>query len=94
MAGDKVIIYHAGEKTLTGLAEVAGQGREDPSEPKSYLREFKFLKKFAFPLVTLENIKAEKQFSDGALVRQGRLSVMPVPDKIIKWLKEEKQLDL
>ncbi|MGH2387100.1 MAG: EVE domain-containing protein [Chloroflexota bacterium] len=36
--------------------------------------------------VTLQEIKATHQFDDWALVRQGRLSTMSVPDSFAEWL--------
>jgi predicted RNA-binding protein with PUA-like domain len=67
--GDRVFVYHTGnEKQIVGTAEVVGEG----DEPQLRARE---------PLqrpVTLAEIKARKEFADFALVRIGRLSVMPV----------------
>ena len=69
-AGDDVFVYHTGdEKAVIGLAMVAAPG--DPPKLKS---------KHRLPRpVTLKEIKADKAFADWALVRIGRLSVMPVP---------------
>lgn len=69
-AGDDVLVYHtADEKAVVGRATVAATG--DPPQLKAGPR-------LARP-VTLKEIKADKAFADWALVRIGRLSVMPVP---------------
>ena len=42
--GDKVLIYHSqGEAAIVGLAEVVGNSRPDPKEPRSWLVDFKYL---------------------------------------------------
>jgi predicted RNA-binding protein with PUA-like domain len=67
--GDRVFVYHTGnEKQIVGVAEVTGEG-EEPELKASY-----WLKR----PVTLAEVKARKEFADFALVRIGRLSVMPV----------------
>lgn len=88
--GDLVLIYHSqGEKTITGLAEVVGNSRPDAKDDRSWLVDFKFVKKFAEPLVTLADIKNSGLFGDFALVKQGRLSTMPAPEKFIHWLQKK-----
>lgn len=87
--GDKVLIYHSGSGTITGLAFVLGNGRPDLKDEKSWLVDFKFEKKFSQPFVTLQEIKQSNLFEDFALVRQGRLSVMLVPEKFLIWLKKK-----
>ncbi len=87
---DRVLIYHSGsDKNIQGLAQVSKIIGIDPKNPKSYLVEIKFLKKFSEPLISLQQIKQEKQFSDIALVKQSRLSVMPLPEKFIAWLDKK-----
>jgi predicted RNA-binding protein with PUA-like domain len=39
------------------------------------------------PPVTLAEVKQAKTFDDWALVRQGRLSTMLVPEKFLSWLR-------
>lgn len=86
--GDRVLIYHSqGESAIVGLAEVLDEGRADPKEPRSWLHDFKFIKKFKEPYVTLQEIKATGKFPDFRLVRQSRLSTMDCPDEFITWLK-------
>ena len=88
--GDKVLIYHSqGETSFRGLAEVVGSGRPDPKEPRSWLVDFRFLRKFKEPYITLKDVKGTGEFNDWALVRQSRLSTMEVPEKFVKWLKLE-----
>lgn len=88
--GDRVLIYHSqGEGAIRGLGEVIGNSRPDPKDPKSWLVDFKFIKKFKEPFVTLQKVKATGKFMDFRLVRQGRLSVMDVPHEFIEWIKKE-----
>ena len=88
--GDKVLIYHSqSEGSIRGLAEVIGNSRPDSKDDKSWLVDFKFLRMFAEPYVTLKDVKASGQFNDFALVRQGRLSTMEVPEKFVTWLKKK-----
>ena len=39
--------------------------------------------------MTLAAIKQSHEFDDWALVRQGRLSTMAVPDEFIEWLRKK-----
>jgi predicted RNA-binding protein with PUA-like domain len=72
--GDDVVVYHTGDvKAAVGIAEVT---REDPT---SGLIEIAARRKLSAP-VTLATLKADKLFADSPLVRQGRLSVVPLTD--------------
>jgi predicted RNA-binding protein with PUA-like domain len=74
-SGDRLVIYETGEhKTAVGTATVASV---DNSEPKNPVVEIKAGKAIAKPL-SLAQIKANKLFTDSPLVRQGRLSVVPL----------------
>ena len=82
-AGDRVVIYHTGnEKAVVGLAEVVREAYPDPTdkEKKNWVAvDFKAV----MPIeksVTLADIKAEPRLKDLKLIRQSRLSVMPVSD--------------
>ena len=87
--GDKVLIYHSqGETTIRGLGEVLGNGRPDLKDDRSWLVDFKFIRQFKEPYVSLKEIKSSGLFGDFILVRQGRLSTMEVPEKFIIWLKK------
>lgn len=90
--GDQVFIYHSGkDPAIVGLAEVTQEAKPDPKNPKSWVPVVKFVKKFD-QIVSLEEIKTSHLFDDWALVRQGRLSVMPVPAKFITWFAKKVEL--
>ena len=77
---DLTFIYHTGdEKSVVGIAEIASNPYPDPKagDPKIVVVDLKPREALAFP-VPLAAIKARKEFADFALVRIGRLSVMPV----------------
>lgn len=91
--GDKVLMYHSGANPgVVGLAEVSAEAVPDPKDPKSVIPKFKFIRKFAV-IVSLSEIKESHKFDDWALVRQGRLSTMEVPEIFITYL-QDKGLDL
>jgi len=90
--GDEVLIYHSqGEAAIVGLAQVVSEPRIDPNDPKSWVVDITYVRRLSQP-VTLREIKESHLFDDWALVRQGRLSTMSVPDKVASWLKEKKAL--
>jgi predicted RNA-binding protein with PUA-like domain len=81
--GDRLVIYHTGdEKSAVGTASVASV---DASDAKTPLVKIKVGKPIAKP-VTLAEIKAHKLFADSPLVRQGRLSVVPLTDAQYKFV--------
>ena len=87
--GDRVLIYHSGgASAIVGVARVVSEGRTDPKNAKSAVADFEFVKRIS-PPVTLAEIKQSKLFDDWALVRQGRLSTMAVPDQFVEWLKKK-----
>jgi predicted RNA-binding protein with PUA-like domain len=76
--GDKVLYYHSGsEKSVVGVAEVERESFPDPIDEKWIAVEIKPVEKFSKP-VTLNEIKAEKSLENIALIKQSRLSVMPL----------------
>jgi predicted RNA-binding protein with PUA-like domain len=78
--GDEVFFYHSvEEKSVVGLAKVTKTAFPDPTtqEPAWVAVELAPLAPLAKP-VTLAQIKAEPRLQDIGLVRQGRLSVMPL----------------
>ncbi len=82
-AGDRVFFYHSvNEKQIMGVLEVVREHYPDPSDPKGRfgMVDFKALAPVAHQ-VTLAEIKAEPRLAEIALVRQSRLSVMPVRDE-------------
>lgn len=77
-AGDKVFYYHTGaEKSVVGIAEVSREEFPDPTDEKWIAVEIKPLEKLTNP-VSLEQIKAEKSLENMALIKQSRLSVLPL----------------
>ena len=88
--GDSVLFYHSGkEKSVVGIAEVAKTAYPDPTaDDDSWIAvDIKPLKRFAKP-VSLADIRANAKLRDLLLVRQSRLSVVPVSkedfDEIVK----------
>jgi predicted RNA-binding protein with PUA-like domain len=78
--GDLALIYHTGdERQAVGLAEITSAPYADPKlgDPKLVVVDLKPLRRLPQP-VTLAAVKADPAFADFALVRQGRLSVVPV----------------
>jgi len=78
--GDRVLFYHSGEqKAVVGIAQVAKAAYPDPSaeEPQWVAVDIKPSKPLRAP-VPLTTIKAEPKLANMLLVRQSRLSVMPV----------------
>lgn len=76
--GDNVLFYHSvSEKSVVGLAEVSKENFPDPTDERWIAVEIKPFEEFAKP-VTLEQIKAEKSLENIALIRQSRLSVIPL----------------
>lgn len=77
--GDRALIYHTGdEKSVVGIADVVSEPYPDPKakDPKLTVVDLKAVKPLPRP-VPLARIKADRAFADLALVRMGRLSVMP-----------------
>jgi len=86
--GDLVLFYHSGKaKELVGLAEVAKAAYPDPTAEEGDWSAFdiRAVKTLKRP-VTLKEIKADKQLQNMHLVRNSRLSVMPVHAKEFKHL--------
>lgn len=81
--GEQLIIYHTGdEKSAVGTATVLSVDTSDPRNPQV---KIKIGKPLAKP-VTLAEVKANKLFADSPLVRQGRLSVVPLTDAQHKFI--------
>jgi predicted RNA-binding protein with PUA-like domain len=84
--GDRLVIYETGDhKSAVGTATVVSV---DTSDPKTPLVKIKAGKRLAKP-VTLAEVKAHKLFADSPLVRQGRLSVVPLSKEQNKFLTGE-----
>ena len=74
-SGEQLVIYHTGdEKSAVGTATVETVDVTDPKNPRVKIKVGKAIAKPH----TLAEIKANKIFADSALVRQGRLSVVPL----------------
>src|ERR1700691_5616286 len=81
--GEKLVIYHTGdEKSAVGTATVVWVNTSDAKNPQVKIKVGKPLAK----PVTLAEIKAHKLFADSPLVRQGRLSVVPLSKEQYKFL--------
>lgn len=78
--GDLVLFYHSNEgKEVVGIAKVVNEFYQDPTteDPKWVVVDLAPVETFKRP-VTLEEIKKDDFLQNIALVRQGRLSVMPL----------------
>jgi len=81
--GDQLVIYHTGdEKSAVGTATVESVDATDPKVPKVRIKAGKPIAK----PVTLAEIKANKLFSESPLLRQGRLSVVPMTSQQYEWI--------
>jgi len=79
--GDHGFFYHSvNEKRIVGIVEVIREYYPDHTDPKERfgMVDVKAVRPFTTP-VTLEDIKAEPRLADLPLIRQSRLSVMPIP---------------
>lgn len=94
--GDDLLIYHTGdEKRIAGLARCVRGAYADPVHPGETTAdgEMKWALIDLEPVraagegATLRAIKADPRFAEFALVRQPRLSVMPVPATLAKALR-------
>ena len=83
--GDRLVIYHTGdEKSAVGTASVISVNTSDTKNPQVKIKVGGSLKS-----VTLAEMKAHKLFADSPLVRQGRLSVVPLTAAQFKLLTGE-----
>lgn len=81
--GAKLVIYETGDrKSAVGTATVVSVDASNPKNPEVKIKTGKPLPK----PITLAQIKANKLFSDSPLVRQGRLSVVPLTADQYKFL--------
>jgi predicted RNA-binding protein with PUA-like domain len=88
--GDVAFVYHTGdERAIIGIAEIASEPYADPKQDDEKLAVVEIKPKSRLPRpVTLNEIKADKTFEGWELLRIGRLSVVPVPEKM--WKRIEK----
>ncbi len=88
--GDYVLYYHSNEgKEVVGVARVTREAYQDPTteDERWVVVDLKPVKALPEP-VTLAAIKSDAKLSEIALVKQSRLSVMPIDkrsfDRIVK----------
>lgn len=84
--GERLVIYETGDrKSAVGTASVVSVSADDPKNPQVKIKVGKALAK----LVTLAEVKASSVFADSPLVKQGRLSVVPLNTAQYKFLTGE-----
>jgi predicted RNA-binding protein with PUA-like domain len=90
---DAALFYHSNEgKEIVGVAEVTREAYPDPTtkDPRWVVVDLDPIVQLARP-VALDEIKADPDFEGIPLIRQSRLSVMPVEkrhfDRILKLAK-------
>jgi len=84
--GDRLVIYETGDhKSAVGTAAVLSVDTADPKKPQVKIKSGDALAK----PVTLGEVKSNKLFADSPLVRQGRLSVVPLSATQYKFLTGE-----
>ena len=84
--GDLCFFYHSNiGKEIVGIVEVIKTAFVDPTdkEKRFVAVKVKYKSKLKTP-VSLENIKKNKDLKDIALIKQSRLSVMPIDTKCWK----------
>ena len=80
--GDLVLYYHSNEgKAVVGIAKVTNEFSQDPTtdDERWVVVDLKPVRALKKP-VTLGDIKVDERLRDMALIRQSRLSVMPVEE--------------
>ena len=88
--GDLCFFYHSNiGKEIVGIVKVVGEAFVDKTDPKKRFVavQVRFVKKLQKP-VTLENIKKNKAISHLPLIKQSRLSVMPIDSKSWKIINK------
>ena len=81
--GDRLVIYETGDvKSAVGAASVVSVQATDEKEPRVKIKAAKALPR----PVPLAEIKATKLFADSPLVRQGRLSVVPLSEEQYRYM--------
>ena len=86
--GDRCFFYHSvNAKEIVGIVEVVKEYYPDHTDKSGRfgMVDVKAIEPLKTP-VTLAQIKADERFANLALVRQSRLSVLPVDDKSWKLL--------
>ncbi len=79
--GDGILVYHTGtERSVVGVARVARAAYPEPEAPAFSAVDVVPVARLGRP-VALAEIKAESAFAGSPLVRQGRLSVVPLTER-------------
>lgn len=85
-AGERLVIHETGDhKSAVGTATVVSVDDSDAKNPQVKIKAGKALAK----PVTLAEVKANRLFAESPLVRQGRLSVVPLNEAQYKFLTGE-----
>jgi len=94
--GDRAFLYHTGEeRTIVGVARLTSDPYPDPAnpglnaegQPKTPVVKLKAEKRVPMP-VSLAAIKADTRFASWALVKQSRLSVVPITPELSAILEK------
>ena len=81
--GERLVIYHTGdEKAAVGTATVVSVDASDTKNPRVIIKVEQPISKPK----NLAEIKSSKVLAEAPLVRQGRLSVVPLSDAQFKFL--------
>ena len=89
--GDEVLFYHSvNEKQIVGIARVVKEYYQDPTtdDDRWVVVDLEPIRKLEKP-VTLAQIKSDKEFEGFALIKNSRLSVMPVSNQHYEILIEK-----
>ena len=87
--GDLAFIYHTGDqRAAVGIAEITADPYQDPNSDDEHrvVVDLRPKRRLAHQ-VTLSDIKADPTFTDWVFLRIGRLSVVPVPEKMWKRIE-------
>tara|TARA_Y100001970_G_C14203409_1_gene842498 strand:+ start:172 stop:591 length:420 start_codon:yes stop_codon:yes gene_type:complete len=93
--GDFCFFYHSNiGKEIVGIVQIIKEAFVDPTDQtkKFVAVQVRFKKKLKYP-VTLKNIKKTKELKDLPLIKQSRLSVMPVDTKCWKIILNMGKMD-
>jgi predicted RNA-binding protein with PUA-like domain len=86
--GDTVVIYHTGgERRAVGLGRIVRPAYADPKAPARPVVDIAAERRLAKP-VELSAIKSDKLFAKSPLVKQGRLSFVPLSERQLARLLE------
>ena len=87
--GERILYYHTGkEKAVVGEMKATGNPMQDPkdADPKSVVVPVQAVRRWAYP-VTLKRIREDPELAQWDLVKNSRLSVMPVTEA--QWRRVE-----